>query len=193
MTQEFYQYTAQENSIFETAIPEADRPEVSKILKAAETIIKSLRTLSSTSQAGFVLAITQRGNLPVMTQKYGQQIEDPDHALVYAHLNIQTVVANPNFISSSEVNPSPDHIGAVAFDKWILSVRGFRNPQMNAAVAIGIAFGAGLINYQKAEELARNPHTNCINAYMENEEALTGPFLSERSTSRDPLLPPQDI
>lgn len=178
---------------FEAALTEADRVVVSAILSSAEKVKQSISSLSqSHGRADFILAISQKGGFPIKTQEYGR-VENFERNLVYSHLNIEAIAASTDFISSSEKDNSPDHIGAVAFGKWIISVRGFTNPKMNTATALGIGFGADLISFLEAEKLAHNPSVNCISEYMENEDAFTKPFFKDNSTSEDPLLPSQDI
>lgn len=194
VTKEYTQYTDKENISFVDALTEEDKVRVSAILNAADKINKSISSISlSHGRADFVLAISQIGDFPIKTQEFGQ-VENFERARVYSHLNIETIATNPGLVSSSEKDPSPDHIGAVVFGKWILSVSGFSNPNMNAATAVGIAFGAGLINYQEAEKLVHNPSINCVSEYMENEDAFTDPFWGHtKANSRETLLPHQDI
>ncbi len=86
--------------------------------------------------------------------------------------------ANPNVKFSSEIFPSSkEGLGGLSTSEWIISVYGFEKQKMNTAVALGIAFGAGLLNYQGAENLARDPYAHCVSEYMEHKFALADQFL----------------
>lgn len=73
-------------------------------------------------------------------------------------------------------------------NKFIISIDGAG--EMSKPIAIGIAYRSKLINYEKAEKLAKE--NGCREKYAEYEEMLTG-FNNSKPISEPPLLPPQDI
>lgn len=185
MTTEFRKILERENLKFDNAIvTEEDGHKTTDIVEAAWKIHRSVRVLSeSRGHADFVLAITKKDGLPIKTTQIGN-VEKLEHSLVMANLNASVLIANPNAISSNEVLHSPEGVGAISVEDWIISIHGFENPKMNQAVALGIAFGAKLITYEVAEHLAHDPRINCVVEYMEHEDALTGPFFNDIPTSR---------
>lgn len=171
MTKEFDAYLEKENAVFNKTTESADRQTADSIINVAGVINKVLSSLSENNgTAGFALSISKRGTYPVKSVEIGQ-IKNPDNSKLLANLNTATLRNHPEAISSGE--------GAISVKDWVISVYGFDKLKMNTAVALGIAFGANLITYQEAENMARDPRINCVSEYMEHEEVITEPFLSK--------------
>jgi hypothetical protein len=170
------------------------------VVKCAREIGPSVCSLrENDGRSGFMLALTKKDpKYPILFVQIGEiNNSDPEYGTDgkrgkytdLVNLKVLSLKNNPTFISSSQnlSLPKDERLysnmlqeipgGAlVVNNEWIISVSGLATPEIDTAVALGIAVGAKFISIDSAENMAKDPRINC-KIFMEKQDTFIVPVL----------------
>lgn len=166
-----------------------------RIVEVAKRVVPAVCDIDENKgKSGVVMAITKKETgFPLLTVQIGE-VDDPDTTYGsdgkrgkytdFANRKALVLQLNPDFVASSENHTLPEEKrmksitgieipgGAIVARDWIISVSAFKNPNMDAATAIAIAAGAGLIGIDEAERFAHDPRVNCPEFMLHEDKIL---------------------